>query len=137
MHCSSLLRVCGALPGVSQVRTERTTTLTQPLLAVAGGTGQLARFFPDAEPVQVRAVLTPLRNGASKVSESVLVEFASSERAIFGSTLPLEFDDRVRLTHAQGHGESDATVVAVQYHDGSKAIAVQFASGRCDWVKRP
>jgi len=125
------------MPGVSQMRTRRTTTLTQPQVAVSGGTDQLARFFPDAEAVQVRVVLTPLRNAAGKVSESVLVEFASSERAIFSSTLPLEFDDRVRLTQAQGRGESDATVVAIQYHDGRKAIAVQFAGGHCDWVKRP
>jgi hypothetical protein len=82
-------------------------------------------------------VLTPARNSGGKVKESVLVEFASSERAIFSSTLPLEFADRVRLRNAQGGGQSDATVVAVQYHDGRKAIAVQFTGGQCDWVTRP
>lgn len=114
-----------------------TTTLTQPEVAAPGCTEQLARFFPDAEPVQVRVLLTPLRTGAGKLSESVLVEFASPERAIFTSTLPLEFDDRVRLRCVPDGGESDATVVAVQYHDGRKAIAVQFVSEQCDWVMRP
>ena len=88
---------------------------------------RLARFFPDAKPLQVRAVLTPLRIGAKQVRESVVVEFASAERAIFSSRLPLEFDDRVRLSDVEGNAECDATVVAVQYHDGRKAVAVQFA----------
>lgn len=98
---------------------------------------QLARFFPDAKPLQVRAVLTPLRSGANQVRESVVVEFASSERAIFSSRLPLEFDDRVRLSDVEGNAECDATVVAVQYHEGRKAVAVQFADKQIFWVKRP
>jgi hypothetical protein len=28
-------------------------------------------------------------------------------------------------------------VVAVQYHDGRKAVAVRFSQGRCDWVAQP
>jgi hypothetical protein len=97
----------------------------------------LARFFPDANAVQVHAVVTPLRNGAKQLRESVVVEFASTERAIFSSGLPLEFDDRVRLSHVEGKAECDATVVAVQYQDGRKAVAVQFAGEQRLWVKRP
>jgi hypothetical protein len=69
--------------------------------------------------------------------ESVVVEFASAERAIFSSKLPLEFDDRVRISDAEGNAECDATVVAVQYHQGRKAVAVQSVDKQSFWVKRP
>jgi len=66
-----------------------------------------------------------------------MLEFASTERAIFSSKLPLEFDDRVRLSQVEGNAACDATVVAVQYQDGRKAVAVQFAGEPRLWVKRP
>ncbi len=66
-----------------------------------------------------------------------MLEFASAERAIFSSRLPLEFDDRVRISDVEGSAECDATVVAVQYHDGRKAVAVQFVDKQISWVKRP
>ena len=94
-------------------------------------------FFPRLNRCRFAAVLAPLRSGANQVHESVVVEFASAERAIFSSRLPLEFDDRVRLSDAEGTAECDAIVVAVQYHDGRKAVAVQFADKQIFWVKRP
>jgi hypothetical protein len=119
------------------VEIRRPTTLTQTVHSASECTEQLARFFPDASPVQVRAVLTPLRNGTGKVRESVLVEFASSEKAIFSSSLPLEFDDRVCLKRAEGQGESDARVIAVRYQEGRRSVAVKFADGQGSWVKWP
>jgi len=109
-------------------------TLTQDR---SGSTEQLARFFPEAERVSLPATLTPLRNGSGRVQEAVLVEFASVEKAIFSSTYPLEFDDRVRLEQVAGNGKSEAKVVAVQYYEGKIAVAVQFADGQGSWVKRP
>jgi hypothetical protein len=100
-------------------------------------TERLARFFPEAESVEVRALLTPLRGGAGTVCESVLVEFASAEKVIFQSTLPLEFNDRVLLAQANGNGEAEGTVIAVQYHEGQKAVAVQFVNGQSAWVNKP
>jgi hypothetical protein len=49
----------------------------------------------------------------------------------------MEFGERVRLQRDTSGGAADATVVAVQYHEGRKAVAVKFAQGRCDWVTRP
>jgi hypothetical protein len=121
----------------AEVNTLATSTLMHADGPASDCAEQLARFFPDAKPLQVRAVLTALRSGASQVRESVVVEFATAERAIFSSRLPLEFDDRVRLSDAEGNAECDATVVAVQYHDGRKAVAVQFANKQIFWVKRP
>ena len=82
-------------------------------------------------------MLTPLRSGTNTVCESVLVEFASAEKAIFQSSLPLEFSDRVQLAQASGNGKAEGTVIAVRYHEGQKAVAVQFVNGQPAWVNQP
>jgi len=95
---------------------------------------QLARFFPQARPVRIAAKVTAPRGGKTSLSEATVVEFGSPEHAIFLSTLPLEFDDRVRI-EASGEGRpTEATVVGLQYHEGRKAVAVRFLQGPCDWV---
>jgi hypothetical protein len=44
----------------------------------------------------------------------------------------------VRLERdSNGAAVADATVVAVQYHEGRKAVAVKFTQGLCDWVMQP
>jgi hypothetical protein len=117
--------------------TRRTTTLTHTARANFASTEQLARFFPAVEPARVPVVVTPLRNASESLRESVLVEFASPEKAIFSSLLPLEFGDRVHVKHAERNDVTIATVIAIQYHEGRKAVAVEFADGKCSWVKRP
>jgi hypothetical protein len=119
------------------VSTQRTTEDTQAAEPAAGCAALLAHFFPEVQPLQVRAELISLKHGKSKLRESVLVEFASREKAIFSSTLPLEFSDRVRLQHARENKFADADVVAVQYHDECKAVAVRFLDGQTSWVNRP
>jgi len=109
------------------------TALTEKEL---GGTQQLARFFPDVRPIGVRALVTLSRNGSASVREAVVVEFAGAERAIFTSSLPLEFEDRVHLENERGHG-IEAKVVAVQYYDGKTAVAVQMLDQPFSWMKRP
>jgi hypothetical protein len=94
---------------------------------------QLARFFPQARRVRIPVQIT-VRRGGSSLCEAAVVEFGSPEHAIFLSTLPLEFDDRVRI-EADGEGRpAEATVVGMQYHEGRKAVAVRFSQGPCDWV---
>lgn len=98
---------------------------------------QLSRFFPQSRPLHVPVHVTSLRGGASQLRETTVIEFGGTEHAIFLSALPLEFDDRVRLEAVQEGRTTEATVVAVQYHDGRKAVAVRFFRGRCDWVAQP
>jgi hypothetical protein len=99
---------------------------------------QLARFFPRASAVRVPIQVTSPRGGATNLREATIVEYSSVHHAIFLSTLPLEFGDRIRLeARPQGY-QTEATVDAVQYHEGCKAVAVRFLQGACDWVtKRP
>jgi hypothetical protein len=98
---------------------------------------QLARFFPQVRPVRVPVQVIPLRSGATQLRESSVVEFGDTAHAIFLSNLPLEFDDRVRLENVQDGRAAEATVIAVQYHEGRKAVAVRFLQSSCDWVTQP
>ena len=99
---------------------------------------QLARFFPQACAVRIPVQVTSPRGGATNLREATIVEFSSGRHAIFLSTLPLEFGDRVRLEARPQGFQAEATVDAVQYHEGRKAVAVRFLQGSCDWVmKRP
>lgn len=65
------------------------------------------------------------------------MEYGSEEYAIFVSTLPLEFADRVLISRDGGGRSAEATVIALQYHDGRKAIAVRFVDGPCEWMRHP
>jgi hypothetical protein len=98
---------------------------------------QLARFFPKLPPAKISVRVAPLRPIASpaRLEEAVVVDFASEEYAIFVSTLPVEFDDRVRISREGGRRSVEATVIALQYHDGRKAVAVRFQDGPCEWMR--
>lgn len=99
---------------------------------------QLARFFPEAGAVRVPVHVTSPLGGVRNLREATVVEYRSAHHAIFISTLPLEFGDRIRLeARPQGY-QTEATVDALQYHEGRKAVAVRFLPGACDWMtKRP
>jgi hypothetical protein len=98
---------------------------------------QLARFFPTLPAVRVPVQVIPLRPGAARLKESTVVEFGGHECAIFLSKLALEFDDRVRLVRDGGGRPAEAAVIALQYHDGRKAVAVRFLEGPCEWMMKP
>jgi hypothetical protein len=98
---------------------------------------RLARFFPRALAVRVPVQITSLRGGATRLREATVVEFGGAEHAIFLSSLPLEFDDKVRIERDRKGGAAEATVIAVQYHEGRKAVAVRFLQGPCAWVTQP
>lgn len=95
---------------------------------------QLAKFFPGMRAFQLSVQVTALRPGNSALREAATVEYSTPQHAIFLSSLPLEFDDRVRLQGEQPGCTAEAAVVAVQYHEGRKAVAVQFLQGPCAWV---
>jgi hypothetical protein len=97
----------------------------------------LARFFPSAQAVRIAVEVTTLRGARLQLREATTLEFAAADHAIFISTLPLEFDDRVRLKRGSNGSSTEATVIAVQYHDGRKAVAVRFVQGPSEWVTQP
>jgi hypothetical protein len=129
---SLVLEYCGGLRG--NVRRSSETTL---LANEEGCTEKLARFFPRATAVRVPVQITALRAGSAKLWEATVVEYGGSEHAIFLSSLPLEFDDKVRIERERNGSSADAKVIAVQYHEGRKAVAVRFLQGPCAWVTQP
>jgi len=99
-----------------------------------GCAARLSQFFRTLQPVRIPADVTASRSGNAQLRETVVVEFCGREHAIFRSALPLEYNDDVRLRAHESAGQLDARVVAVQYHEGVKAVAVRFQSGPCHWV---
>jgi len=95
---------------------------------------QLSQFFRTLQPVRIPVDVTASRSGNAQLRETVVVEFCGREHAIFRSTLPVEYNDDVQLRAHESAGQLDARVVAVQYHEGVKAVAVRFQSGPCHWV---
>ena len=95
---------------------------------------QLSRFFPEVRAVRVPVQITAVRPGRTRLREASVLEFGGTQHAIFLSTLPLEFGDRVTVAGKDRSATAEASVVAVQYHEGRKAVAVRFSHGPCDWV---
>jgi hypothetical protein len=104
--------------------------------SVAGCVEGLARFFPEVRPAGMPALLELRGSSAVKVREAIVIEFASAEKAVFHSRLPLEFEDRVLIENDRGHGIA-AKVIAVQYRDGRTAVAVQVIDRPFSWITRP
>src|SRR5215475_743709 len=97
-------------------------------------TEQLARFFPKLPAVRIPIRVIPRRSGQARAQDLTVIEFASQEFAIFLCRLALEFDDRVELVREEGGRPAEAAVIALQYQAGSKAIAVRFLNGPCEWM---
>jgi hypothetical protein len=101
--------------------------------------GKLAQFFPDAIAVRIPVRVTGLgSHGAvpteNALQENTVIEFGTPEEVLFASSLPLEFEDRVRLESADGSLQAEASVVAVQYHNGRTAVAARFVRAIANWI---
>jgi hypothetical protein len=111
-------------------RTARTSTVAD-----------LARFFPEATPVRIPVQFTR-RNTSSNgsqpvgvgVEESTVIEFGTSREVLFACTTPLEFADILRLRNSDGSLDTEASVVAVQYHPGKTIVAARFVNSVPNWI---
>jgi hypothetical protein len=102
---------------------------------------ELARFFPEATPVRIPVQFTR-RNSTSNgsqtdvegVEESTIIEFGTSREVLFACTTPLEFADILRLRNSDGSLDTEASVVAVQYHPGRAIVAARFVNSVPNWI---
>ena len=112
----------------------------------AGTVADLARFFPEATPVRIPVQLTRSQLAAdskpagkeeipqSAAPETTVIEFGTSREVLFACTMPLEFADVLRLRNSDGSLDTEASVVAVQYHPGATIVAARFLNAVPNWI---
>jgi hypothetical protein len=98
---------------------------------------KLAQLFPSVSPVRLPVRVIALGSGRRRLEEQTVIEFGTAREVLFTSTLPLEFEDRVRVLNSDGSLDAQATVVAVRYHDGRKAVAARFLGEVGNWIIKP
>ena len=104
----------------------------------------MARFFPEATPVRIPVQFTRrgattdgTRTSAAGVQESTVIEFGTAREVLFACSTPLEFADILRLRNSDGSLDTDAAVVAVQYHPGKTIVAARFVASVPNWIVKP
>lgn len=97
---------------------------------------KLAQLFPSASAIRIPVRVTTAGAGR-RLQEQTVIEFGTAHEVLFSSSLPLEFEDRVRLVNSDGSFDARATVVAVRYHEGGKAVAARFVSEVGNWIIKP
>ncbi|MGA9545790.1 MAG: hypothetical protein WBQ85_19610 [Candidatus Sulfotelmatobacter sp.] len=110
--------------------------------AITSTVAELARFFPEATPVRIPVQFTRSRNASNEhrvaaVEESTVIEFGTSREVLFACTTPLEFADVLRLRNSDGSLDTEASVVAVQYHPGTTIVAARFLTSVPNWIVKP
>jgi len=98
---------------------------------------KLAQLFPNASAVRIPVRVTTAGAGKRRLKEQTVIEFGTAHEVLFSSSLPLEFEDRVRLVNSDGSLDARATVVAVRYHGGGKAVAARFVGEVGNWIIKP
>ena len=109
----------------------------ESIAAVQTCVEKLAQLFPSASPVRLPVRVVALGSGEKYLEETTVIEFGTAHEVLFASGLPLEFEDRVRILNSDGSLDAGATVVAVRYHDGSKAVATRFVGEVGNWIIKP
>lgn len=98
---------------------------------------KLSLLFSAASPVRLPVRIMTLATGRQSLQENTVIEFGTPQEVLFSSTLPLEFEDRIRIVNSDGSLDAKAKVVAVRYHDGAKAVAARFVSQVENWIIKP
>jgi hypothetical protein len=98
---------------------------------------KLAELFTGISPVRIPVRVLTTGAGRKRLQEQTVIEFGTAHEVLFSSTLPLEFEDRVRMLNSDGSLDAWATVVAVRYHHGRKAVAARFVGHIDNWIIKP
>lgn len=99
--------------------------------------GRLAKFFPQATPVRIPVTLTRVGSESGAFSENTVIEFGTPREVLFASSVPLEFSETLRLQNSDSSLDAEASVVAVQYHNGWTAVAARFTREVANWIVKP
>ncbi len=66
-----------------------------------------------------------------------MIEYGTPREVLFAARIPLEFADRLRLQNSDGSLDTEASVVAVQYHNGNTVVAARFTQEVANWIVKP
>src|SRR5271170_8065201 len=117
------------------------TGTAQSRMGQGSTVADLARFFPEATPVRIPVEFTRRSSnsvgsqpGGAGVQESTVIEFGTSREVLFACAAPLEFADVLRLRNSDGSLDTEASVVAVQYHPGRTIVAARFTAAVPNWI---
>jgi hypothetical protein len=96
-----------------------------------------ARLFPTASAVRLPIRVLKAGNGRKRLEERTVIEFGTEREVLFASRLPLEFEDQIRMVNSDGSFDARASVIAVRYHEGQKAVAARFLRTVDNWIIKP
>ncbi|MBV8891128.1 MAG: hypothetical protein JO266_03985 [Acidobacteria bacterium] len=94
---------------------------------------RLAKFFSAACPVRIPVRLERGR-GAQIAVENTVIEFGTAQEVLFGSALPLDIAERLRVENLDGSLNVEVEVVAVQCHEEERAVAARFLQQVPHWI---
>ena len=89
--------------------------------------------FPFSSPALARTS-NPNRPEGAGVQESTVIEFGTAREVLFACASPLQFADVLRLRNSDGTLDTEASVVAVQYHPGKTIVAARFVNSVPNWI---
>jgi hypothetical protein len=95
---------------------------------------ELARFFPGVMQVHIPVRVCKGRSGKAASAEQTMIEFSTAEEILFVSGLPLDFEDIVRVTNADGSLDITAKIVAMHLYHDKMAIAAKFLEDVPNWI---
>ena len=98
---------------------------------------KLAELFPSASPVRISVLLSGMCAGRERLQERTVLEFGTAQEVLFSSSLPLEFEDLIRIASLDQSLDVRAKVVAMRYDGGRKAVAARFVSEVENWIIKP
>ncbi len=75
---------------------------------------------------------TAVRKG--DLQESTVIEFGTPCEVLFACSTPLEFADVIRVRNSDASLDTEAAVVAVQYHPDKTVVAARFLKPVPTWI---
>jgi hypothetical protein len=95
---------------------------------------ELARFFPGVMQVRIPVGVCKGRSGKATSSEETMIEFGTVDEVLFVSSLPLDFEDIVRIRNADGSLDIVAKIIAMHLYHDKMAIAAKFLEDVPNWI---
>jgi hypothetical protein len=95
---------------------------------------ELARFFPGVMQVRIPVRVCKGRSGKMTSSEETMIEFGTVDEVLFVSSLPLDFEDIVRVRNADSSLDFVAKIIAMHLYHDKMAIAAKFLENVPNWI---